>query len=392
MVRVEFVPSDDALPPSILVADDDELLLRAYSRVLTTNGYRVETAADGRTALGAFRERRFDLILSDIDMPGLSGIELLEAVRAHDLDVPIVIVTGTPEVNSAIRAIEHGALRYLVKPVDTGALLKVAADAVRLHRIAKAKRHALTLAGSDLMIGDPAGLVASFGSALDSLYVVYQPIVSWSRKGVTAYEVLLRSREATLPHPPALLDAAERLGRLHDLGRLVRRKAVEPVAKLPDDALLFVNLHPADLGDDELASAGSPLANIAERVVLEITERASLDSVHDVRKRLATLRRLGFRIALDDLGAGYAGLSSFALLEPEIVKLDMTLVRNLGADSTKQTLVRTMASMCGELGMLVVAEGIETIAERDELERAGCDLMQGYLFAEPGAAFPVPRF
>jgi EAL domain-containing protein (putative c-di-GMP-specific phosphodiesterase class I) len=386
------VSSDEALLPTILVADDDALLLRAYTRILTASGYRVETAADGRAALDAFQKRRFDLILCDVDMPGLSGVELLEAVRAHDLDVPIVLVTGTPEVNSAIRAIEHGALRYLVKPVETAALVKVAGDAVRLHRIATAKRQVLNMAGSHLLVGDPAGLVASFGRALDSLHVAFQPIVSWSRKGVAAYEVLLRSREASLPHPTALLEAAERLNRLHELGRLVRRKAVEPLEKLADDVLLFVNLHPADLSDDELLSKHSPLAGIAERVVLEITERASLDTVSDLRKRLVALRRLGFRIALDDLGAGYAGLSSFALLEPEIVKLDMTLVRNLGTDATKRTLVRTMTSMCKELGMLVVAEGIETDTERDELERAGCDLMQGYLFAEPGEAFPAPRF
>jgi EAL domain-containing protein (putative c-di-GMP-specific phosphodiesterase class I)/CheY-like chemotaxis protein len=384
---------EPTLPPLILVADDDEVLLRAYARVLRSNGYRVETVADGQSALEAFQKRRFDLVLSDIDMPGLSGVELLEAVRRHDLDVPVVLVTGTPEVNSTIRAIEHGALRYLVKPVETAALIKVAGDGVRLHQIAKAKRQALTMLGGEHLVGDAAGLVASFGRALDSHYVAYQPIVSWSTKRVTAYEVLLRSREATLPNPGSMLEAAERLGRVHELGRSVRRQAVESAREqLAGDVLLFVNLHPTDLADDELLSRSSPLTGIAERVVLEVTERASLDGVRNVRERLVALRRLGFRIALDDLGAGYAGLSSFALLDPEFVKLDMTLTRNLGSDTTKQTLVRTMATMCQELGMQVVAEGIETDAERDEVERSGCDLMQGFLFAKPGDAFPVPRF
>ena len=387
------MPGESTLLPLILVADDDQVLLRAYARVLTSNGYRVETVADGKSALEAFQKRRFDLVLSDIDMPGLSGLELLEAVRRHDLDVPVVLVTGTPEVSTTIRAIEYGALRYLVKPVETAALIKVAGDGVRLHQIAKAKRQALTMLGGEHLVGDAAGLVASFGRALDSHYVAYQPIVSWSTKRVVAYEVLLRSREATLPHPGSMLEAAERLGRVHELGRSVRRQAVESVReRLGDDVLLFVNLHPTDLADDELLSRASPLTSIAERVVLEVTERASLDGVRNVRERLVALRRLGFRIALDDLGAGYAGLSSFALLDPEFVKLDMTLTRNLGHDATKQTLVRTMASMCQELGMRVVAEGIETESERDEVERSGCDLMQGFLFAEPGEAFPVPRF
>jgi EAL domain-containing protein (putative c-di-GMP-specific phosphodiesterase class I) len=103
------------------------------------------------------------------------------------------------------------------------------------------------------------------------------------------------------------------------------------------------------------------------------------------------LRKLGFRIAIDDLGAGYSGLTSFALLEPDVVKLDMALVRDLHMEPTKRTLVR-MIAMSRELGIIVTGEGIERVEERDELARAGCDLMQGYLFAKPGGAFLVPSF
>ena len=125
--------------------------------------------------------------------------------------------------------------------------------------------------------------------------------------------------------------------------------------------------------------------------MLEITERASLDGLGDVRGRIQSLRKLGFRIAIDDLGAGYSGLTSFALLEPDVVKLDMALVRDLHMEPTKRTLVR-MIAMSRELGIIVTGEGIERVEERDELARAGCDLMQGYLFAKPGGAFLVPSF
>jgi len=195
-----------------------------------------------------------------------------------------------------------------------------------------------------------------------------------------------------LPHPGAVLDAAERLGRVHDLGRRIRSKAIEPLGRLPADAMLFLNLHPSDLHDEHLFARNGPLAAAATRVVLEITERASLEGMHDVPARVAALRKLGFRIAVDDLGAGYAGLTSFTLLEPGLVKLDMALVRDLDQTPTKQTLVRTMIGMCRELGIIVTAEGIETREERDELAREGCDLMQGYLFAKPGDTFPVPSF
>ena len=252
---------------------------------------------------------------------------------------------------------------------------------------------ALDLAGGvDRFVGDQAGLAASFGRALDTLYVVYQPIVSFSQKKVVAYEALLRSREPSLPYPGAMLDAAERLGRVHDLGRTIRTKALEPLPLLAPDVDLFLNLHPLDLHDESLFDAKSPLATAANRVVLEMTERASLDDLHDVRSRVEALREIGFRLALDDLGAGYAGLTSFALLEPDVVKLDMALVRGLDLEPRKRTLVRTMISMCRELGIVVTGEGIETEGERDELARAGCDLMQGYLFARPGDAFPSPSF
>jgi EAL domain-containing protein (putative c-di-GMP-specific phosphodiesterase class I) len=155
---------------------------------------------------------------------------------------------------------------------------------------------------------------------------------------------------------------------------------------------LFVNLHPKDLADPELLDHSSLLGSIADRVVLEVTERASLDDIDNVRNTVTRLRERGFRIAVDDLGAGYAGLTSFALLEPEIVKLDMTLVRDIDTSSVKQKLVASMTALCVDMGLLIVCEGVETIAEHDTLRALGCDLLQGYLFARPGRAFPEPRW
>jgi EAL domain-containing protein (putative c-di-GMP-specific phosphodiesterase class I)/ActR/RegA family two-component response regulator len=379
--------------PRVLVVDDDIVLLRSYARMLASHGYRVETAISGEAAVVAVAAGPFDVILSDIDMPGMSGIELLKHVRRVDLDVPLVLITGNPSLETATQAIEQGALRYLVKPVQIGALADVVGEAVRLHRLACAKREALDLVGGyDKLVGDAAGLVSSFDRALDSMYIAYQPIVAWSTRSVFGYEALLRSREPSLPHPGAVLDAAERLGRTRDVGRVVRERATLRAAKMPPGALLFVNLHTRDLLDEDLYARHTPLAKMADRVVLEMTERASLHQVPDIQGRVAKLRALGYRIAVDDLGAGYAGLTSFALLEPEIVKLDMSLVRGLHKEPTKRTLVRTMITMCRELGMMVVAEGVEVPEEREALREAGCELMQGYLFARPGEPFPKPAW
>ena len=126
--------------------------------------------------------------------------------------------------------------------------------------------------------------------------------------------------------------------------------------------------------------------------MLEITERSSLDRVPDVRSRIASLRAIGYRIAVYDLGAGYAGLTSFALLEPDFVKLDMSLIRGVDSNSTKQKVVKSMTSLCREMGMLVVAEGVETATEYRTLMALDCDLLQGFLFAKPGKPFPEAKW
>ncbi|MGZ3440158.1 MAG: EAL domain-containing protein, partial [Polyangia bacterium] len=330
----------------------------------------------------------FDVVLSDITMPTMSGLELLRAVREYDLDTPVILMTGGPDVRTAIQAMEYGALRYLTKPIDADVLVAEVAYAVRICRLARLKREALGHLGDlDKFVGDRAGIESRFQRALMHLAMAYQPIVSWTAHQVHAYEALVRSRETTLAGPAQLFDAAERTGHLHALGRAIRAAVANGARH--GAGLLFVNLHADDLNDDELFTPTAPLSHLAHRVVLEITERASLDGVKNVRERVDALRALGFRIALDDLGAGYAGLTSFAQLRPDFAKLDMSLVRDIDRDTTRQRVVGTMTRLCRDLGVLVVAEGIETVAERDTLLGLGCDLLQGHLFARPGPAFPT---
>jgi EAL domain-containing protein (putative c-di-GMP-specific phosphodiesterase class I) len=289
-----------------------------------------------------------------------------------------------------MQAVEHGALQYLIKPINLDELGTVMAHAVRLNRMARLKQEALALVGAGgLGIADRLALEKSFVRALDTLWMAYQPIIGVAERSLFGYEALLRSDEKALPHPGAILDAAERLGRLDDLGRKIRAAACAPIPQAAPRTVFFINLHARDLMDDGLLSRKSPLSAFADRVVLEITERVSLDRVKDARAKIAELRRMGFRIAIDDLGAGYAGLTSFATLEPEFVKLDMSLVRDVDKSPTKEKLIRSMTSLCKELGMMVVAEGVETAQELEVLIGLGCDLLQGYLLAKPGRPFPT---
>ncbi|HMJ51203.1 MAG TPA: EAL domain-containing protein [Polyangiaceae bacterium] len=375
----------------VLVVDDDPYVLRATESVLKRQGWTVETARDGLDARKQLLNGPFDVIVSDVNMPGCGGLEFLRSVRERDLDVPVILMTGTPAVDSSIRAIEYGAFRYLIKPVPNDKLVEGIRHAVRLHKLARLKREALELHGGADRLGERAALEGRFTNSLDRIWVAFQPVVAWRARHVFGYEALLRSDEPLMKNPADMLDAAERLARIRDLGRVVRAK-VAAMAGDPAVAgtLLFVNLHSSDLNDNQLYSADSPLSEFASRVVLEITERESLYGVEDMPARLVKLRAMGFRLAVDDLGVGYAGLTSFTLLEPEIVKLDMSLVRGVDMDSKRQSIIRSIKVLCDELNILVVAEGIETAGERDMLVELGCDLLQGYLFAKPERGFPVP--
>jgi EAL domain-containing protein (putative c-di-GMP-specific phosphodiesterase class I) len=379
----------DAARGLILVVDDEDALRRAYARTLEEAGFEVAQAATGREALALLASRSFDTIVSDITMPGMTGVELLRAVRQHDRDVPVILVTGNPSVDSATQAVEHGALRYLVKPIAKGVLPETVERAVKLQRVARLKREAAEYLGNqEKLNGDRADLEVSLGRGLETLWMAYQPIVDPASRRVAAYEALVRTRESTLPHPGVLFSVAERLGKVHDVGRAIRQSVGDTLARTPIDADIFINLHSADLLDETLFASDSPLAPYARRIVLEITERVALGAASDVPERIRRLRALGFRIAIDDLGAGYAGLSYFALLSPDVVKLDMSLVRNLDASPIKQKLVGSMTTLCRELGMRVVAEGVETAAERDALIGLGADLLQGYFYAKPAPPYP----
>lgn len=376
----------------ILVVDDEAGLRAAYIRILSAAGFTVESCESAEGVVDRLRRgERYLVIVTDLVMPGMDGIDLLQVVRKFDAEVPVIILTGRPSLRSTIAAVEHHSFRYLVKPVTPLVLGQTVKAAAATYRLADLKRRALEVCESGAWRTDEGSLEERFGCALSKLYMVYQPIVVAGSGATFGFEALVRTAEETLGSPDQLFAAAERLGRVQELGRVIRSRVSSELHNAPPGSMLFVNLHASDLNDAELYLPGSPLSRHASRVVLEITERKSLDSVADLRERLAELRKLGFRIAVDDLGAGYAGLNCFNALEPDIVKLDMSLIRDVDSAPRKRALVESMIRVCQQdLGIQVVCEGVETEAERDVLISLGSALLQGYLFARPQRQFCCP--
>ena len=132
------------------------------------------------------------------------------------------------------------------------------------------------------------------------------------------------------------------------------------------------------------------LADIADRhgvprhlLEIEITESAIMNNPDAVWVQIVQLKEMGFKTAIDDFGAGYAGLALLADFQPDLIKLDMGLIRNLDTDCNRRTIVGNLVRMCEEMHIQVIGEGVETVGERDALRDAGVYLMQGYLFARP---------
>jgi two-component system cell cycle sensor histidine kinase/response regulator CckA len=377
-------PRPETARPRVLLVDDDEDVRRSLTRFLTVSGFDVTEARCGRDAMAMLGADRFDVVLSDVVMPDGTGLDVLRAARRVDLDVPIILTTGMPDLRSATEALEYGAFRYLAKPIDLETYEKAVRHAVRVHALARLRRSALAASGSNARSAiDRAGLEVRLEAALERLWMAFQPIVDARTAAPFGVEALMRSDEPSMASPPAILSAATELGCLARLGRLIRARAASAFAPHRDRLTLFVNLHPDELDDNELVAPDSPLSAIAGHVVLEVTERAALRSSPDLVARLARLREMGYRLAVDDIGAGYSGLTSFTDLMPEIVKIDMSLVREVHLSALKQRTIQSISSLCHDVGTLVVAEGIETPLERECLATLGCDLLQGYLFGRP---------
>jgi EAL domain-containing protein (putative c-di-GMP-specific phosphodiesterase class I) len=224
-----------------------------------------------------------------------------------------------------------------------------------------------------------AALRATYERAMETLCVELEPIVDGKSKKLVGYAARMFSTEETLATEATLVAAAETLEVLEALRRRVRDLAVKAFASCPPDALLFVDVHPADLRDGDLYSPEPPLARIAERVILQV--RANGLAINDLSARASVLRFVGFRLAIADLDVGQACLEQIADLSPEFVKIDARLVRGLDTSVARRRLVSALVSMCRSLDAVAIAEGVSTAEECDALHEAGCGMVQGSIAA-----------
>ncbi len=377
----------------VLVIDDEPAVLRVLGLLLERNGFAVDSAADASIGLKHLESNTYHCVLSDIIMPGLSGLDFLRELRRHDLDVPVILMTAGPTLDSALDAIEYGAQSYLLKPVEPEALVQAVGRAAALGEMARAKRTALAKTSTEaLPYGDRATLEAVLKRAFDTIRVVFQPVVSMREERLVGYEALMRCDETLFASYGVLLAAADRIGWRTTLSRTIYQRIAQTCSELPEGALLFVNIHPRDAQEGLIMGGDAPLEPIARQVVLEVSEHAPTDQLDALAAQTPKLRSAGFRIAIDDLGTGPSGLSTFGRLTPEFTKLDRSMLAGLDSDPKKEKIVRAMYAMCAVLGVPIIAEGVETPGERQALMALGADLAQGNEFGAPASSFVAPVF
>ena len=214
--------------------------------------------------------------------------------------------------------------------------------------------------------------------------MVFQPIVRLDTIETVGVEALSRFAGGP-PTPDAWFREAAGVGLETELQVASLRAAIAAIPQLPEDIYLSVNASPEliNLWANRELPSGVPY----HRLLLEITEHHPIEDYDELLSALQPLRERGVRIAIDDAGAGYSSFRHILLIKPDVIKLDISITRGIDQDGSRRALATALLSFAAEINASLVAEGVETTAEKETLQQLGATLGQGYLFARPG---PLP--
>ncbi|MFE8696679.1 EAL domain-containing protein [Cytobacillus sp. FJAT-53684] len=227
--------------------------------------------------------------------------------------------------------------------------------------------------------------------AQKDIRMLAQPIINVATGEVKAWEMLTRGPKGTgLESPLQLFSIAKQTGMLYELEMIVFEKTLEQIKATGCTQDIFINFTPITLGNDRFIRDIKKMllknkSISPHQITLEITERDSIDGMDNFLYNIKVLRTLGFRIAVDDTGAGYASLHSISEIMPDIIKIDRSVIQDIDKNSVKESMLQGLLLIAREAGSLVVAEGIENKEEASVLSRNRVDLAQGYFYARPKA-------
>ena len=382
----------------VLVAEDEPIVRRAIVDVIAAFPTMrvVAVTADAEEAIAAALTELPDVAVLDVRMPGGGGAYAAREIVARSPQTRIVALSAHEDRESVASMLRAGALGYVVKGGGIDELVEA---------IQRAARGLASLSGAvasgvsvelDEQIGDrerraqeELERIAAVREALApaALRPVFQPIVDLSTGQTVGFEALARFNLEPLRSPDTWFRMAASVDLLEDLELAAIRAAVGQADRLPRGTYLSLNLSPDTAGAADFETSLLGLAR--ERTVLEITEHAEVPDYGILREHLTPFRDRGARLAIDDAGAGFASLRHILQLEPDVIKLDISITRDVDTDRSRRALASALASFGEEMGIELVAEGIETRAELGALRALGVRYGQGYYLGRP-AADPTP--
>jgi EAL domain-containing protein (putative c-di-GMP-specific phosphodiesterase class I)/CheY-like chemotaxis protein len=375
------------LPPSILAIDDDadmgELILATAESIgvpcaVTANAEEfLEKLGPGTT-----------LILLDLVMPDMDGIELLRLLAERRCKAGIILMSGVGKriietAEELARALGLSIVGHLQKPFRIAALQEIVAQNIE-------RRPKRSSAQKPAFVTDDKELSGAIER--DEFVLHYQPQIEITSQSVVGVEAVVRWRHPThgLVFPDNFIPRLEKLGLIDALTWLVMNRALAALSLFSVNANLpavSINVSVRSLHDlkfpDKVVSLAEKLAVPLDRIILEITESGLVQELSSTLDVLARLRMKAIKLSIDDFGTGYSMMQQLRLIPATELKIDKYFVQHIFSEDSARVLVLKTIEIGHELGMKVVAEGVETVEQLDFLREHKCDIVQGYLFSRP---------
>jgi EAL domain-containing protein (putative c-di-GMP-specific phosphodiesterase class I)/AmiR/NasT family two-component response regulator len=380
-----------APPIRILIADDEPALRGALADLFANEDslLLVGEAGDADQAIELADASRPDVAIVDVSMPAGGGPRAAREIIRVSPTTRVIALSAFEDRLTVLEMLRAGAVGYLVKGTasqdllgsiakvfDGGASLSAELIDGIVHELSSQLRREEI---EHQQFADRRGEIDRFLSG-SGVTMVYQPIVDLRSRAVVGLEALARFHSLPLRPPNEWFAAAVEMELGVQLEMMAIRSAMTALPRIPAGTYLSVNCSPRAAMSPELPEL---VNGDASRMVVEITEHEAIEDYELLAAALEGLRMYGVRVAIDDAGAGFASLRHTLLLRPDMVKVDTSLTRNIDSDRAKRAMTSALVSFGDEMGIAIVAEGIETRAELDELVALGVPFGQGFYLAEP---------
>jgi EAL domain-containing protein (putative c-di-GMP-specific phosphodiesterase class I)/CheY-like chemotaxis protein len=383
----------------VLLAEDEPGVRRAIVDVIEAfpTMRLVAVVGDAEEAIAATVRELPDVAVLDVRMPEGGGARAAREIAARAPGTRVVALSAHDDRESVASMLRAGALGYVVKGGGIEELIEAIQRAAR----GLASLSGAVATGVSVELEEGIGIrerrereqlerVAAVRQALEpgAIRPVFQPIVDLTTGEAVGFEALSRFAVAPIQPPDWWFKLAAGVGLLEDLELAAIHEAVAQIERLPRGAYLSLNLSPDTASAAEFEAALLGLER--QRTVLEVTEHAEVPDYMALAEALTPFRQRGARLAVDDAGAGFASLRHILQLEPDIIKLDISITRNVDSDRSRHALASALASFGEEMGIELVAEGIETRTELEALRALGVRFGQGYFLGRPAAQPTAP--